>query len=290
MGVDRLTGAFSDGAAFLPYLAAGDPGGDSPTDLETAMERNVRYVEALVRGGADLIELGLPFSEPIADGPTIQAASVRALASGMTPVAFLELVERLPSDIPIVAMTYFNPIFRYGDGSGVSEFIHNAAAAGVDGLIVPDLPVEESDSLVKACAEADMGLIFIAAPTTTDARLGAILERASGYLYVQARLGTTGASTSISDQTRKSLDRIADFEEAHGRPPLPKAVGFGISTGEQAGSIIEAGADGIIVGSALVDIIAQEPDAAAELEEAARSLKTGALAGLESRVTGPERS
>ena len=292
MGVDALERAFDEGGAFLPYLAAGDPGGTAPDDItiDEACERTARYVEALVAGGADVIELGLPFSEPIADGPTIQAATVRALDAGMTPRRYLQLVEELAVDIPIVAMTYYNPIFRYGDTPGVEAFVTAAADAGIDGLIVPDLPVEESDALAAACAAADVALVYIAAPTTDDDRLAAILERGTGYVYVQARLGTTGTSTSVSDHTSRTLERIRRFERTSDRPPLPKAVGFGISTGEQAATVVEAGADGIIVGSALVELVANATDPVAELKRAATELKRGAQRGHERRVAGPERS
>lgn len=292
MGVDDVRAAFADGAAFLPYLAAGDPGGDAgDVDVAEATARTTAYVDALVRGGADVVELGLPFSEPIADGPTIQEATVRALDAGMTPTRYLDLVAELDADVPIVAMTYFNPVFRYGDQPGVEPFVADAAAAGVDGLIIPDLPVEESQPLRRACADADVALVFIAAPTTDDERLERIMRRGTGYLYVQARLGTTGATTSISEQTRRSLERIRRFEADAGtdQPALPKAVGFGISTGDQAATIVEAGADGIIVGSALVDIVASGTAVEDRLEATAAELKAGAERGLSRRVAGPER-
>lgn len=290
MGVGALEAAFDDGAALLPYLAAGDPGGDATGDIGEAMDRTRCYAQALERGGADVIEVGLPFSEPIADGPTIQEATVRALEAGMTPTRYLELIDDLGVDVPIVAMTYYNPIFRYGDEAGAKAFIEDAAAAGVDGLIVPDLPVEESDPVRAACESVEMGLVFIAAPTTTDERLGRILKRGSGYLYVQARLGTTGASTSISDHTAQTLERIRSFEDREGIDPLPKAVGFGISSGNQAATIVEAGADGIIVGSAFVDIIAEGTNVPERLTTLAGELKAGARRGRVGRVTRSERS
>ncbi len=285
MGVDAIRAAFEDGAAFIPYLAAGDPGGDlSNSTPESAMAATADYVSALVDAGADVVELGLPFSEPIADGPTIQSATVRALQAGMTPPRYLELVESLDVDVPIVAMTYYNPIYRYGERDGVGPFVEAAAAAGVDGLIIPDLPVEESAPLERACREHDVALIFIAAPTTREDRLRAIMQRGTGYLYVQARLGTTGASRSVSDQTKHTLDRIAAYEASERHARLPKAVGFGISTGEQAATVVGAGADGVIVGSALVDIVAEGEDVVASLEELGRELKAGARAGFDRRT------
>lgn len=268
-GGSSITEAFADGPAFIPYLAAGDPSFDA----------SIEYVEALARGGADIIELGLPFSEPIAEGPTIQQAVVRSLSGGMTPQRFFEFVEALSVDVPLVCMTYYNLIYHYGSEEGPRPFVERAAAAGIDGFVVPDLPAEEADPLREACDEFDRDLIFIVAPTTTDERLADLLEFTSGYVYVQARLGVTGARADVSDRTSQSLARLDDYT-------LPAAVGFGISNGEQATDIIAAGADGIIVGSALVDIVAEgyETEApvgeiAARLESKANELKEGANAG-----------
>ncbi len=284
--------AFKDGAAFIPYLGAGDPGGyDEPVGADAAIAATQSYVEALVAGGADIVELGLPFSEPIADGPTIQQATVRALENGMTPRRFMTLVGDLDVDVPIVAMTYYNPVYRFGDEPGVEPFVRAAADAGIAGIIVPDLPVEESEPLRAACDVYGLALIFIAAPTTRDARLERIMDTVSGYLYVQARLGTTGARVDMSDQTRASLERIRRFEAKTERDPIPKAVGFGIASGEQAADVIAAGADGVIVGSALVDLVAngQSSNVAEVLTRQASELKAGAERGLTRRTTGPER-
>ena len=288
----RIMDAFADGAAFIPYLAAGDPGSEAPAaGPEEAMAATQAYVEALVAGGADIIELGLPFSEPIADGPTIQQATVRALEHGMTPGRYIELIDRIDLDVPVVTMSYYNPIYQFGDTPGVDAFVEAAAAAGIDGIIVPDLPVEESEPLFEACERQELALIFIAAPTTRDDRLERIMELVSGYLYVQARLGTTGARGDLSDQTRAGLERIRRFERNTARDPIPKAVGFGIASGEHAADVIAAGADGVIVGSALVEIVADSGREAAvrELEERARELKSGARSGIDRRSTRPER-
>jgi tryptophan synthase alpha chain len=278
-----LADAFADEPAFVPYLAAGDP------DYESSLE----YVEALARGGADVIELGLPFSEPIAEGKTIQEAVVRALEAGMTVERYFEFVDDLDVDVPIVCMTYYNLIYQYGDSEaqsasdesgetaskGPRPFVERAAALGIEGFVVVDLPAEEADDLRAACDEFGLDLIFIIAPTTRGERLERMREQVSGYVYVQARLGVTGARDDVSDQTDESLARIADWD-------VPKAVGFGIKTGEHAERIVAAGADGIIVGSALVDIVAEghENDdpteaVARRLEEKARELKAGALRG-----------
>ena len=256
--------------AFIPYLVAGDP------DYEASLE----YIEALERGGADIIELGLPFSEPIAEGPTIQNAIVRSLESGMTPDRFFSFVEDLDVEIPLVCMTYYNLIYQYGSDPGPQAFVERAAAAGISGLVVPDLPAEEANPLRDACDEFGLDLVFIVAPTTRGDRLETIMDQVSGYVYVQARLGTTGAREDVSDQTDESLARLREWD-------VPKAVGFGIKTGEHAERIVSAGADGIIVGSALVDIVAEgvdsddSTDAVAErLESKATELKQGALRGV----------
>jgi tryptophan synthase alpha chain len=287
--MSRLPEAFAgDDPAFIPYLAVGDP------DLAASKQ----YVEALVEGGADCIELGLPFSEPIAEGPTIQQAVVRSLEGGITPEAYFEFVDELDVDVPLVCMTYYNLIFRYGAEAGTSAgegdhtapgprlFVKRAAEVGIDGFVVPDLPAEEAEALRAACDEFDRDLVFIVAPTTTDERLETIRERVSGYVYVQARLGVTGAQADVSDQTAESLARIEDWD-------VPKAVGFGISSGDHAARVVEAGADGIIVGSALVDIIAEgtaaekPPHVVADaLRAKARELKQGAVRGGERRGNG----
>ncbi|SEO42795.1 tryptophan synthase, alpha chain [Halogranum amylolyticum] len=277
--MSRISDAFDDGPAFVPYLAVGDP------DYESSLA----YVEALERGGADLIELGLPFSEPIAEGPTIQSAVVRSLEGGMTPTRFFEFVEELDVDVPLVCMTYYNLIYQFGEEPGPRPFVEKAAEVGIDGFVVPDLPAEEADPLREACDEFDRDLVFIVAPTTRGERLERIMERVSGYVYVQARLGVTGAQDDVSEETGHSLDRLSQWD-------VPKAVGFGIKTGEHAANIVAGGADGIIVGSALVDIVAEgheSGDSAAEvadrLETKARELKDGALRGAEQRVPHPER-
>jgi tryptophan synthase alpha chain len=266
-----LETAFADGPAFVPYLCAGDP----------SYEASLEYVEALERGGADVIELGLPFSEPIAEGSTIQEAIVRSLAAGMTPERFLQFVRDLDVDVPLVCMTYYNLIYQYGEEDGPGPFVEAAAEAGVAGFVVPDLPAEEAEPLRAACDEFGLDLIFIVAPTTEGARLDRMRELVSGYVYVQARLGTTGAREDVSGQTGQTLERLADWD-------VPKAVGFGIKTGEHAERIVAGGADGIIVGSALVDIIAEgyengdaTDEVAERLEEKARELKEGAVGGAE---------
>ena len=277
---EAIARAFADGSAYIPYLAVGDPDYDS----------SLAYVEALERGGADVIELGLPFSEPIAEGPTIQEAVVRALEAGMTPARFFEFVEDLDVDVPLVCMTYYNLIYQWGETEGPRPFVERAADAGLEGFVVPDLPAEEADPLRDACDEFGLDLVFIVAPTTAGDRLDRIMSQVSGYVYVQARLGTTGARTDVSDHTAESLERLRGYD-------VPKAVGFGISSGDHAERIVAAGADGIIVGSALVDVVAEgaaeglpAETVADRLEDLSRELVAGAERGYSARsaVADPE--
>jgi len=292
-----LERAFRDGPAFVPYIAAGDP----------TAEATKAYVRALVEGGADAVELGLPFSEPIAEGSTIQSAIVRSLEGGMTPDRFFELVADLDVDVPLVVMTYYNLIYQYDDGDAatgddvdagpddregdnpVEPFVRKAAEVGLSGIVVPDLPVDEAGPLERACEAHGLDLVFIVAPTTTDKRLERIMDRVSGYVYVQARLGTTGAREDVSDRTEESLARLEGYD-------VPKAVGFGIKEGEHAARIVEAGADGVIVGSAIVDLIAEgvandDPTetVADRIREKARELKRGALRGADADTAGVQR-
>ncbi|MFA9503680.1 tryptophan synthase subunit alpha [Natrinema sp. H-ect1] len=296
--------------ALITYITAGDP---SLADTKD-------YVEALDRGGSDLIELGLPFSEPIAEGRTIQDAINRALAAGTTPEGFFELVDDLETEAPLLVMTYYNMILQYGDseapraseeasgarrersegldeanGEAVSgqrprakpdvrPFVERAAEAGLSGIIVPDLPAEEAEPLRRACDDNGLDLVFIIAPTTEGERLDRIMSHVSGFAYVQARLGTTGARENVSGATHESLERLSEYD-------VPKAVGFGVSKGDHAAEIVEAGADGVIVGSALVDIVASSdtPEAAVDrLEAKARELKRGARSGAETVTIDPE--
>ncbi len=273
-----LTAAFDDGPALVAYVVAGDPGpGDDHS--EAGVEETKAHVRALVEGGADVIELGLPFSEPIAEGKPIQEGIERALAAGMTPDRYLDLVADLDVDAPVVCMTYYNLLFQYGSGGGPAEFVEAAADAGVAGLIVPDLPVEESGPLREACEEHGLDLVYIVAPTTSDERRERILDACSGFVYVQSRLGTTGAREDVSEGTYESLDRLGDAD-------LPKAVGFGVSRGEHARAIVAGGADGVIVGSAFVERVASGEDVPARLEAIARELADG----MAQAVPQPERT
>jgi tryptophan synthase alpha chain len=221
--------------ALVTYVCAGDP------DL-AATER---LVPALASAGADVIELGVPFSDPLADGPTIQAASQRALRSGTTLAGVLGLVQRLRQDgcqVPLVLFGYINPIVRMG----LEAFVARAADAGADGLIVPDLPLEESEQLGRLAGSRSLSLVLLAAPTTPPERLRLIGERTRGFLYFVSVTGVTGARTELP------VDLPEKLAAARGATSVPVAVGFGVSTPEQAHSLA-AHADAVVVGSALVD-------------------------------------
>ncbi len=229
-------------AGFVAYLTAGDP------DLGTS----TRLFEGVAAAGADLIEIGMPFSDPMADGPLIQAAGLRALQSGMTLKKTLALVRHLRSrdpDTPYVLMGYYNPIYRYG----TEAFARDAVAAGVDGLIIVDLPPEEEAELADPATAAGLDLVRLATPTSDEHRLPAIVERASGFIYYVAIAGITGTRSADAASVRDAVARIRRFTK------LPVAVGFGIKTPEQAADIARA-ADAAAVGSALVDRLAQHLD------------------------------
>ena len=243
--------------ALIAYICAGDPSPDGTAAI----------VHALVRGGADIIELGLPFSDPIADGPTIQASIERALDSGMNPDIFFELAGSLDVDVPLVVMTYYNIIFK----RGLERFVRDCVNNGITGIIVPDLPVEESDDLAIQCRRYGVDLIFFIAPTTYPERMERIADRGSGFIYLVARTGVTGAREDVAESTLSLIEQVRST--THTKTPL--AVGFGISMPDQASAVIEAGADGVIVGSAFVNIIAEGVDVPERIEELARELKRG---------------
>jgi tryptophan synthase alpha chain len=252
--------AQGDGA-LIGYVTAGDP--------EPGL--TARIAEVLVKGGVDIIELGVPFSDPIADGPTIQAASVRALQAGTTPKMVLGIAGEIKRKcgVPVVILTYFNPVFRMG----VENFFRLAKSFGVDGVVVPDLPVEEAEAYRKAAETCGVDTIFLAAPSTSNKRLGKIVACTSGFLYVVSHFGVTGAREALEDSTVQLIKRITPFT----RGKIPLAVGFGVSKPEHAKRIIKAGADGVIVGSAFVNIIQKRQknvdEMLEELEGAARKLK-----------------
>ena len=230
-------------AGLVTFVTAGDP------DPQTS----AAILTGLSQAGADLIELGMPFSDPMADGPAVQASSQRALKAGQTLAKTLDLVRALRVDddtTPIVLMGYFNPIYIYG----VDRFIADALAAAVDGLIVVDLPPEEDDELCLPALRAGLNFIRLATPTTDAKRLGAVLEHTSGFVYYVSITGITGMAAPDPDRVRAAVSRIKQHT------PLPVAVGFGVKTAEDARRIA-AGADAVVIGSALVETVREHLDA-----------------------------
>ncbi|MGQ9718905.1 MAG: tryptophan synthase subunit alpha [Nitrososphaerales archaeon] len=225
--------------ALIGYVMGGDPRPDLTP----------RIAKALIEGGIDMLELGIPFSDPIADGPTIQAASLRALKSGTTPVRVFELANQIKDycDLPIVILTYYNIIFRMG----LEIFFKRVKKNKVDGIIVPDLPVEEALDYKPMATKYGIDTIFLASPSTSVARLKKIIEYTSGFLYLVSLFGVTGARKKLKKSTLQLVESFLPYTTKR----IPIAVGFGISQPYQVRNIIEAGADGAIVGSAFVEMI-----------------------------------
>ncbi|MCF6178439.1 MAG: tryptophan synthase subunit alpha [Geopsychrobacter sp.] len=228
----------------IPFITAGDP------DLATGVE----LVHTLVAAGADIVELGFPFSDPMADGPTIQAASERALEAGASLAGVLNLVAevRKESQVPIVLMGYFNPVYRYG----VERFARDAAAAGVDGILLVDLPPEEADEILPDLKQNDIDMITLLAPTTPPQRMKRLAEQGSGYLYYVSMTGVTGSKKLDPEEIRQAVTEVRKLS------PIPVGVGFGITTAEDAATV-GSYADAVVVGSALVKLIADyahQPD------------------------------
>ncbi|HHH40829.1 MAG TPA: tryptophan synthase subunit alpha [Chloroflexi bacterium] len=260
--MSRITTAFeglrrAGRTALMPFLTMGYPHRESALEL----------VPALVEAGADLIELGVPFSDPLADGATIQAASQQALANGMTPALCLEQVAALRERgvaVPLILMGYYNPFFQMG----LEGFARRAAEAGVDGVIVPDLPPEESEPLQAALRGQGLDLIFLLAPTTDDARVRSVARRASGFLYLVSLTGVTGARDRLPPDLERFVARVRQVTD------LPLAVGFGIGRPEQAARVARI-ADGVIVGSALLRAIGSGADPVAAARTFVASLRRG---------------
>ena len=236
--MSRIAQAFAHGKAFIPFLTCGDP------DLETT-EAAVR---AMAAAGADLIELGIPFSDPTAEGPVIQAANERALAAGATTDKIFDLVRRLRRDVtvPMVFMTYANVVFSYG----TERFVATAAESGMDGLILPDVPYEEKEEFAPTCRKYGLDLVSLIAPTSEE-RIARIAREAEGFLYCVSSLGVTGVRGEITTDVGRMV-RLAKAAN----PDLPCAIGFGISTPEQAAAMAQV-SDGAIVGSAIVKLMEQ---------------------------------
>ena len=244
--------------AFIPYIMAGDP----------TPQKSIDYALALAEGGADLIELGVPFSDPVADGPTIQAAGIRALKTTDRLGAVFELAQKVKEEtkVPLILMSYYNPVLQFGE----TKFFEKCRETGSDGVIVPDLPPEEGNEFIHSANEISVATPLLATPGTGKKRLTEITEKATGFLYLVSRPGTTGAKSGVGKITTNAIKSVRP------RVPeeLPVCVGFGLSTPDQVGQVIQAGADGAIVGSAIVNRVGNgdEPE---EIERFASKLKEG---------------
>lgn len=253
IGTERIAEAFAaaraDGqrAALMPYLMGGFP------DLETTLEIGLAYAD----GGADLVELGVPFSDPLADGPVVHAAGVTALRAGATLDRVLEVGRAIAEQVPVIVMCYCNPILT----RGMERFAGMLSAASISGLIVPDLPLEETPTALEACDERGLALVPLVAPTTPDDRLARIGAQARGFLYTVSLTGTTGERASLAGGLAAVIAR------ARSHTDVPVAVGFGIATPNQAAAAAAAGADGVIVGSRLVRAAGEETDPAAAVRD-----------------------
>jgi tryptophan synthase alpha chain len=238
--------------ALIAYITAGDP----------TPERTPELVAALERGGADLIELGVPFSDPIADGPVIQRGADRALKAGTNVHKVLDMAKKIreTSEIPLLLFTYLNPVLRYG----LDALARDAKAAGIDGCLLTDVSVEEAEPYVAAMRKSGLDTVFLGAPTSTPERLKLVAEYSTGFVYLVSRTGVTGEQSSLSNTVAPLIDSMRAITK------LPLAVGFGISTPEQARDVAQL-ADGVVVGSAFVRLIEQGGD----LESFTRSLRKG---------------
>lgn len=260
-GVERIESLFgelkrSGGAAFMPYHAMGYP----------TRQQSLDVVAALAEAGADLFEIGIPHSDPLADGPTIQTATYAALMGGTTVADCLQMVRELRArgvEQPFCAMSYYNPILAFGE----EQFARAAADAGVDGLIVPDLPPGESELLEPACRAAGLATVYMLAPTSTEERIKAVARHATGFIYLVSVTGITGARDELQPGLLGFVERVRRHTD------LPLAVGFGISTGSQAARVAEI-AEGVVVGSALVKA-AGSADGVSEVRALARQLAEG---------------
>lgn len=233
--MSNISKAFKNTKAFIPFLTGGDP----------TIDKTEEYIYKMVEAGADIIEIGIPFSDPIAEGPVIQEANIRALKNGATPERIFEMVERVrtKTQVPIVFLTYLNPVFNYG----YDKFFARCKKAGVDGIIIPDMPFEEKGELAEEAKKNGVDIISLIAPTSAD-RIQMIAKEAQGYVYVVSSLGVTGMRSEIKTDLKSIIDLVKQATD------VPAAVGFGINTPEQAAEISKI-SDGVIVGSAIVKII-----------------------------------
>jgi tryptophan synthase alpha chain len=235
--MNKIADAFKNGKAFIPFVTCGDP----------SLEVTERLVPAMAEAGADLIELGIPFSDPTAEGPVIQEANIRALSAGATTDKIFDTAVKIrrKSSVPMVFMTYANVVYSYG----TERFVKNAVSCGMDGLILPDVPFEEKEEFAAVCRRCGLGFISLIAPTSED-RIARIAASADGFVYCVSSLGVTGVRSRITTDTGKMVSLVKEQQD------IPCAVGFGISTPEQAAQIAVT-ADGVIVGSAFVKLCAR---------------------------------
>jgi len=242
--MSNISSAFSKGKAFIPFITCGDP--DTDTTYRAVLEA--------VKNGADLIELGIPFSDPTAEGPVIQGANIRALSGGITTDKVFDLVRRIRKEvsIPLVFMTYANVVFSYGS----DRFIKTCQEIGIDGLIIPDVPFEEKEEFQPYCEKYGVDLISMVAPTSED-RVTMIAKEATGFIYIVSSMGVTGVRSSFSNDLEKVVGKIREVTK------VPCAIGFGISNPEQAAKMSQF-ADGVIVGSAIVKILEEKGTGAPE--------------------------
>ncbi len=250
--------------ALIPYIMAGDP------DLATTKT----LILEMEKAGSDLIELGAPFSDPLADGPVIQKAALRSLANRTSVADVLGLVAdvRKTSSIPLILMTYYNLIFKYGE----ERFVHDAVAAGLDGLILPDLPPEEAGTLMLPAKKEGLDTIFLIAPTSTEDRIKLVAKATQGFVYYVSLTGVTGSTLAVQNSIKDALLRIKPVTDK------PVAVGFGISSPDQAAQVAMWGADGVIVGSALVRVIEENignEELVSRVVAFVKALKQGVLLG-----------
>lgn len=259
-GVERIAAAFAGSgkrAALMPYMMGGFP----------TLADSVGIGRACVAAGGDLLELGVPYSDPLADGPVIHEAATNALAGGANLAGVLEVARELSARVPVVLMCYSNMVLAPGAGT----FVQRLAQTGVAGMIVPDLPYEESDEVFAACEENGLALVPLVAPTTPAERFAAIGARARGFLYAVSVVGTTGERAALSE-------RFAEIvAQAKACTAVPVALGFGVSTPEQAAAAARAGADGVIVGSRLVRAAAESEDPAGAVGEVVAELAQALL-------------
>lgn len=256
--MSRISDAFAKEKAFIPFITGGDP------DIETSYE----LIKAMAKQGADVIEIGIPFSDPIAEGPVIQEADLRALSAGTTTDALFDMVTRLRKEIdtPLIFMTYMNPIYVYG----TERFMKRCSEVGIDGVIVPDVPFEEKTELSGACKQYGIDLISMIAPTSKE-RIERIAKEAEGFIYCVSSLGVTGVRSEITTDIGAMVQHVKAVTDT------PVAVGFGISTPEQAKKMA-ALSDGAIVGSAIVKLVAKYgKDAVPYVADYVKSMKDAVL-------------